>query len=249
MALYDAFISYSNAKDKPIAAALQSAIQKLGKPWYRRRILRVFRDDTSLSATPHLWPSIQKALSESRFLILLASPEAAASPWVGKELAYWLEYKDVDTLLIALTDGVLSWDNVAKDFTWCENGPLPPIIRGRFSNEPRWIDLRAYRGDLDRREAKFTELAADFAAAIRGMPKEDVLSQEVRQQRRALTLAWSAAAALLVLAAGLGAVGVLAYRAQREAVAQRDRAEQTLATATGMQDAARWTHLLEVLCL
>jgi hypothetical protein len=30
MALYDAFISYSHAKDKPIAAALQSAIQKLG---------------------------------------------------------------------------------------------------------------------------------------------------------------------------------------------------------------------------
>jgi hypothetical protein len=34
MALYDAFISYSHLKDKPIASALQSAIQKLGKPWY-----------------------------------------------------------------------------------------------------------------------------------------------------------------------------------------------------------------------
>jgi hypothetical protein len=45
MALYDAFISYSHAKDKPIAAALQSVVQKLGKPWYRRRALRVFRDD------------------------------------------------------------------------------------------------------------------------------------------------------------------------------------------------------------
>jgi hypothetical protein len=29
---YDAFISYSHAKDKPIAAALQSVVQKLGKP-------------------------------------------------------------------------------------------------------------------------------------------------------------------------------------------------------------------------
>ena len=36
MTLYDAFISYSHTKDKPIAAALQSAIQKLGKPWYHR---------------------------------------------------------------------------------------------------------------------------------------------------------------------------------------------------------------------
>jgi hypothetical protein len=32
MALNDAFISYSHAKAKPIAAALQSVIQKLGKP-------------------------------------------------------------------------------------------------------------------------------------------------------------------------------------------------------------------------
>src|SRR6266478_3135860 len=69
---YDAFISYSHAKDKPIAAALQSVVQKLGKPWYRRRALRVFRDNTSVSATPSLWPSIERALGESRFLVLLA---------------------------------------------------------------------------------------------------------------------------------------------------------------------------------
>src|SRR5688572_16313067 len=70
MPAYDAFVSYSHAKDKPIAAALQSVIQRLGKPWYRRRALRVFRDDTSLSATPSLWPSIEAALGNSRFLIL-----------------------------------------------------------------------------------------------------------------------------------------------------------------------------------
>jgi hypothetical protein len=97
LALYDAFISYSHAKDKPIAAALQSAVQRLGKAWYQRRALRVFRDDTSLSATPHLWPTIEQALEQSRFLIVLASPEAAASPWVGKEIAYWLEHKSAET--------------------------------------------------------------------------------------------------------------------------------------------------------
>src|SRR5262245_28370624 len=91
--MYDAFISYSHAKDKPVAAALQSVIQRLGKPWYRRRALRVFRDDTSLSATPHLWPAIEQALAQSRYLILLASPEAAGSQWVGKEVAYWLAHK------------------------------------------------------------------------------------------------------------------------------------------------------------
>src|SRR3954452_21465785 len=116
MATYDAFISYSHAKDKLLAAALQSVVQKLGKPWYRRRALRVFRDDTSLSATPSLWPSIEQALSQSRYLILLASPEAAASTGVCKECAYWLAPKSADTLLIALTDGELAWDNTAGDF-------------------------------------------------------------------------------------------------------------------------------------
>ena len=188
MALYDAFVSYSHAKDKPIAAALQSVVQKLGKPWYRRRALRVFRDDTSLSATPSLWPTIEQALGQSRFLILLASPEAAASPWVNKEVAYWLEHKGADTLLIAVTDGDACLGQRASATSPGASGmPLPPVLTGRFASEPKWVDLTAYRDGADPRDAKFTELAADFAAAIHGMPKEDLLSQEVRQQRRALT--------------------------------------------------------------
>ena len=136
MPSYDAFISYSHAKDKPIAAALQSVIQRLGKPWCRRRALRVFRDDTSLSATPHLWPSIEDALGQSRFLILLASPEAAASPWVGKEIDYWLTHKSPQTLLIALTDGALGWDHGKGDFAWDATTPLPAVLQGRFASEP-----------------------------------------------------------------------------------------------------------------
>src|SRR5262245_38405122 len=175
MAIYDAFVSYSHGKDKPIAAALQSVVQKLGKPWYRRRALRVFRDDTSLSATPSLWPSIEQALGQSRFLILLASPEAAASPWVGKEVAYWLDNKGADTLLIALTDGALAWDPAAGDFAQREGTPLPPVLERRFASEPKWVDLTGYRNRAHPGDAKFDELAADFAAAIHGMPKEDLL--------------------------------------------------------------------------
>jgi len=57
------------------------------------------------------------------------------------------------------------------------------------------------------------------------MPKEDLLSQEVRQQRRALTLAWSAAGSLLVLAGLAGWQWTVALQ-------QRDRAERALAAAT-----------------
>ncbi|WP_158007841.1 toll/interleukin-1 receptor domain-containing protein [Methyloceanibacter marginalis] len=222
--VYDAFISYSHAKDKPIAAALQAVIQKLGKPWYRRRGLRVFRDDTSLSATPHLWPSIEQALSQSRYLILLTSPEAAASPWVGKEIEYWLANKSPDTLFIGCTDGDLSWDTAAGDFKWTADTPLTEALKGKFAAEPKWVDLRAFRDGADPRNARFIELGADFAAAIHGLPKEDLLSQEVRQQRRALTLAVSAAALLFVLAIGAVTAGIIAKY-------QQERAEQNFAAA------------------
>jgi tetratricopeptide (TPR) repeat protein len=231
MATYDAFISYSHANDKAVAAALQAAVQRLGKPWYRRRALRIFRDDTSLSATPHLWPAIENALERSRYLILIASPEAASSQWVAKEVEYWLDHKSVDTLLIALTDGDLAWDGVAGDFGWRDDTPLPAVVRGRFPSEPKWVDLRSYRGGVRRRDRGFKERNADFAAAIHGMPKEDLLSQELRQQRRALTLAWSAAASLLVLA---GAAGWQ----WKEAAAQRDRAEAALIQANRNFEAA-----------
>lgn len=79
---YNGFISYSHAADGALAPALQRGLQRFAKPWYRARALSIFRDDTSLTATPHLWTSIQQALDDSEFFILLASPDAAASPWV-----------------------------------------------------------------------------------------------------------------------------------------------------------------------
>jgi tetratricopeptide (TPR) repeat protein len=247
MAAYDAFISYSHAKDKPVAAALQSAMQRLGKPWYRRRALRLFRDDTSLSATPGLWDSIERALTDSRYLVLLASPEAAASPWVTKEVTWWLAHKSADTLLIAVTDGTLAWDETRGDYTTGVDTPLPRTLAGRFAAEPKWVDLRAYRLHAEHRadlgDAKLTELAADLAAAIHGMPKEDLLSQEVRQQRKALSLALSATASLLVLAGVAGwqwTSAVTAARAATEqgqiAAQQRDRAEENFAMAKQAAD-------------
>jgi tetratricopeptide (TPR) repeat protein len=213
----------------------------------------VFRDDTSLSATPSLWPSIEQALGQSRFLILLASPEAAASPWVGKEISYWLEHKGADSLLIALTDGALVWDNALGDFARGEGTPLPPALAGRFAAEPKWVDLTAYRDGADPRDSRFIEAGADFAAAIHGMPKEDLLSQEMRQQRRALTLAWSAAVTLLVLTGAAGWQWWEADRARRAALTavqvateqkevaqtQRDRAVAAEEVATTQKDIAQ----------
>src|SRR5215469_15006333 len=87
---YNAFISYSHTADGVLAATLQSALHRFAKPWYKLRALHIFRDQTNLAVNPALWSSIRDAIDQSAFFILLASPEAAASPWVAKETEYWI---------------------------------------------------------------------------------------------------------------------------------------------------------------
>lgn len=137
---FAAFISYSRAVDGKLAPALQSALQRFTKPWYRLRALRVFRDDASLSANPGLWSSIQEALARSEFFILLASSKAAESKWVDREVAYWVAHKPLSNILIALAGGDDLGD--ASDIDWSRAPGLPPSLRGVFTEEPRYTDLR-----------------------------------------------------------------------------------------------------------
>ena len=71
---YDTFISYSHSADGKLAPAVQTGLQRLARPWWRLRALRIFRDETGLSVNPHLWGSIAGALDESKWFVLLASP-------------------------------------------------------------------------------------------------------------------------------------------------------------------------------
>src|SRR5256885_12127468 len=50
---YDAFISYSHAADGRLAPAVQTGLQRLARPWYKVRALRIFRDDTGLRSEEH----------------------------------------------------------------------------------------------------------------------------------------------------------------------------------------------------
>jgi hypothetical protein len=89
---YDASISYSHQHDRILGPRLQSGLQRLAKPWYRGRALRIFRDTADLAGSPALWASIEEALRESRWFVLLASPEASRSVWVNREMQWWLDH-------------------------------------------------------------------------------------------------------------------------------------------------------------
>ena len=83
---FKAFISYSHAADGKLAPALQLGLQRFGKAWYQTRKIRAFCDETTLSVNPALWFLIQRALEESEYFLLLASPGAALSAWTRREV-------------------------------------------------------------------------------------------------------------------------------------------------------------------
>lgn len=232
----DAFISYSHAADGELAPAIESALERLAKPWYRRRSLSVFRDATGLSVNPHLWTSIAAELDASRKFILLASPSAAASEWVGRELEYWLEKKSADDILIVLTEGTLTWDEEANDFARQRSNALPPVLFGVFTEEPLYLDLSwaHTEGQLDVRHPRFREEIAKLAAAIVGTTPDELIGEDIRLHRQALRLAWSAGAALAVLL--LVAVAFAAYALDRrhEALLQRDAAQSRALAAQSL---------------
>src|SRR5918993_5076594 len=248
---YDAFISYSHAADGKLAPELETALQRFAKPWYRLRALHLFRDQTSLSATPGLWPAIEAALQGSRYFLLLASPEAAQSRWVQQEVAWWLEHKSPQTLLIALTDGKIVRHPGAKDFDWSEAGTtaLPPTLKGVFVENPLWVDFRLAKGQehLSTKNPEFQNVLAALAAPLRNIPKENLIGEDVRQHRRALLLARGAALVLVVLLIAAIGAAFFARSQQVEAETQRDEAQRQTTIALARALAAEVPGQIETL--
>jgi WD40 repeat protein len=219
---YDGFVSYSHAVDGRLAPALQAGLHRFARPLFRVRALRIFRDETSLSATPELWPSIVAALDRSRWLILLASPESAKSTWVNDEVAHWCA-KEANKKRILV---VVTKDDQGGEFDWDATTSVPPTLRRALSTEPRVVDLRWARdeADISLQNARFRDAVADVAAPLHGRPKDELHGEDVRQHRRAKRLARTAVAALAALALGAATAAFLAVRAANEAERQRDQA-------------------------
>lgn len=198
---YDAFISYSHKADNRLAPAIQRAIHKFAKPWYRLRAARTFRDQTNLSISPHLWTSIESALSNSRFFLLFASPQAAKSKWVNKEVDFWIRKRSPETILMVLTNGSLIWNDAILDFDPEKTNALPTNLYHIFKQEPFYIDLSWAKTDNDFsfRHTKFQESIGKIAAAIRGVEPDLLFGEDVRQQNRTRLLATIVGSFLLIL--------------------------------------------------
>ncbi len=238
--IYDAFLSYSHESDGLLAPKLERELQRFAKPWWKRRALRVFRDESNLSASPHLWASIEQGLSSADWFILLCSPDAAQSEWVDRELGWWLENRDSTRILPVVTSGELHWDQKKAAFDRRRSNCIPSRALAVWKGEPRWVDLRWIDNDqvFSARDVRFRDAIADIAATVHGVAKDEIASDEVRQHKRTIRTVVAAGLALVLLAA---TASVLAFLEARQRTNAETRARIAAANAIAAQAVSETT--------
>ena len=198
---YDAFISYNhNPRDIRISKMLQQKLEQYKIPegvsarTGKKKIERVFLDRGELEVAGDLNEEILRALRSTDFLIVICSPESYASPWVKKEIDYFLQYKTKDNILTVLTAGepydVLPDVLLYREVT-AEDGTVT-----REAAEPLSCDYR-----LPEKEANKTELPRLVSALI-GCRYDDLVQRRKQYQQKIRTRIAAGAAALMTLASG-----------------------------------------------
>jgi hypothetical protein len=209
---FRAFVSYCHA-DAAFAARLQRRLEgyRLPKRLADRvaplpgqahgRIGPVFRDRADLPAAEDLSAAVREAIARSSALIVVASPEAARSHWVEREIELFRELHRGSPILVALARGELA-------------DALPESLRAG-GVEPLAADFR--------REGGGKRLAfLKIVAALLGLPLDALVQRDAQRQVRRVTAVTLGAVVLVVIMALLL---VMALRAREDAERQRAGAE------------------------
>jgi hypothetical protein len=166
--------------------------------------LRIFSDQTSLEMSESAWGSIKAAMGASKSFVLMASPDAAESPWVDREVRFWRQHRPRSNFSIVLTNGDISWDSARGDFDWDATTALPRSLSGWFDDEPLWSDVRpppGLRTHRDQRNDRLRNAARTIAAPLYGVEKDQLDGEDERESRRARRTLRAGIAALSVLSA------------------------------------------------
>lgn len=234
---YDAFISYAH-ESEPLGRALENALEHLTRPFYARTpLMRVCRDKTSFTGG-ELSDAMYRALDESKHLVVLLSPEAAASEYVDIELKYFLGQRELldkkHSKPVSFVIDRWSRDQHDKplrsDFTWA-TADVTPTMKENFT-EPLVVDMREHvrNRTLRLKDKDFEDKVAMVAGAILGRDKDELVGNAIvmRAKNRAAVIA-----AVILVAAILFAVPgwLFARSAQRTAESRRATAEQEVVLA------------------
>ncbi len=208
---YWAFISYSH-HDSRAATRLHRRLESyrvprrlIGRPTAKgavpKRLQPIFRDRDELPSSAELGGVIRQALSESRHLIVICSPSAAASRWVDEEIRLFKAMGGGDRILALIVDGEPNATDPARE---C----FPPSLR---ESEPIAADLRK-SGDgpfLARMK---------LLAGLLGVGLDELVQRERRRQREQSLIRGGVLAVFALLIATVMAV-------QRRDFDQRERTE------------------------
>ena len=147
---YRAFISYSQ-KDKRQAKRLHRALETYRVPSRvdavldtKRKLGRIFRDDDELGAADRLGKAIQDKLDDSENLIVMCSPNAAASRWVNEEVKYFKSRKYGARIFAVIVGGE---PNAEQSEQEC----FPPTLRSEVKSDAAvtdWPDDQPLAPDL-----------------------------------------------------------------------------------------------------
>ena len=113
---YFAFISYKR-EDEKWAKWLQHKLEHFKLPYnlngrtdLPKEIRPVFRDQSELAGGV-LAEEIQNALENSKYLIVICSPRAAQSQWVGKEVQSFISMGRIDRIIPFIVGGTVRAQN------------------------------------------------------------------------------------------------------------------------------------------
>ncbi|MFN3388191.1 MAG: TIR domain-containing protein [Allosphingosinicella sp.] len=231
---YTAFLSYSH-RDAAEARWLHRRLEAyriprrlVGAPGERgpvpARLAPIFRDREELPAAGDLSEQVRAALARSETLVLLCSPNSAASPWVAKEVAAFRELHPDRPILAAI---------VAGEPPHC----FPEGLAGPGA-EPLAADLRPGR---DGRRLGFLKLVAGLA----GVGVDALVQRDAQRRIRRVTAVTAAALAAML---AMAVMTTLALTARAEAQRQRAEAEGLVEfMLTDLRDRLRGVGRLDVL--
>jgi hypothetical protein len=175
------------------------------------RLGPVFRDRDELPTAGDLSTTIRGALGESDALIVICSPAAARSQWVGAEVRAFVEQGRADRVLCFIVDGDPAFDTCFPEAT---------LEEGR---EPLAADARPQG---DGRERAFLKLVA----GLLGVGYDTLVQREAQRRHRRLAIVAAASVAGMALTSALA---VSAYVSRNDAQRRQAQAEDLLGFMLG----------------
>lgn len=224
---YDVFISYARATTTEAAGALKRGLEQYAREWNKARSTRLFLDDSSLTASASLGASISSALGSARWLVVLLSEAAAQSPWVDREIAWWLTNRGPDSLLLVQVDGRVSWTE-GEGFS--PESTAVPTSLSLLTTEPRWVDFTWFNSpaSLKTEDPRFGEIVLQVFCPIHGLDRGEAVALRDANVRRAKTLTRVALITLSLLLVAAIVSALTAVAQMRTAQGQRDLATARL---------------------